>query len=252
SKESTQATSYTSASSQSAGSGASTTPSTKSTPSSSASETGFTTSQPFTTTMVCPLTEGMTSPQYLDSPQLTDAKTGTVPSDLKPGSPGVTFTTPDAKVVIPLAPGIAPIVTEVSVPNPLTNVVEITVTFTPATSDTPVRLTSPTGTNTVDNFPITPLKEGSTITITFVTTNNQPPENVTLSVIACFVPSTATTIVSSSTAPITVSGPTPTLTISSTSTGTGMTEGIVYKAVDIRHWLKTLLINTVTGFRLNK
>ncbi|CAF3503828.1 unnamed protein product, partial [Rotaria socialis] len=166
----------------------------------------------------------MTSPQYLDSPQLTDAKTGTVPSDLKPGSPGVTFTTPDAKVVIPLAPGIAPIVTEVSVPNPLTNVVEITVTFTPATSDTPVRLTSPTGTNTVDNFPITPLKEGSTITITFVTTNNQPPENVTLSVIACFVPSTATTIVSSSTAPITVSGPTPTLTISSTSTGTGMTE----------------------------
>ncbi|CAF4980667.1 unnamed protein product, partial [Rotaria socialis] len=96
------------------------------------------------------------------------------------------------------------------------------------------------------------LKEGSTITITFVTTGNQPPQKVTLSVIACFAPSTATTIVSSSTAPITVSGPTPTLTISSTSSGTSRTQGIVYKAVDIRHWLKTLLINTVTGFRLYK
>ncbi|CAF5125650.1 unnamed protein product, partial [Rotaria sp. Silwood1] len=42
---------------------------------------------------------------------------------------------------------------------------------------------------------------------------------VTLSIIACYTPSTATTIVTSSTVPPSVSGSTPILTISSTTTG---------------------------------
>ncbi|CAF4501490.1 unnamed protein product, partial [Rotaria sp. Silwood2] len=56
--------------------------------------------------------------------------------------------------------------------------------------------------------------------------NGQPPENVTLSVIACYAPATATTIVTSGTVPPSVSGSTPTLTFSSTSAG--LTEGKEY------------------------
>ncbi|CAF4667158.1 unnamed protein product, partial [Rotaria sp. Silwood2] len=62
------------------------------------------------------------------------------------------------------------------------------------------------------------------MTITFGTTRGQPPENVTLSIIACYTPGTATTVVTSSTVPSSVSGSTPTLTISSTSTG--VTQGM--------------------------
>ncbi|CAF3983612.1 unnamed protein product, partial [Rotaria sp. Silwood1] len=61
---------------------------------------------------------------------------------------------------------------------------------------------------------------------TFGTKNGQPPENVTLSIIACYTPSTATTIVTSSKVPPSVSGSTPALTISSTSTG--VTQGTVH------------------------
>ena len=186
----------------------------------------------------------MKEPQFLRTPEIIGAPLGTPPSDINPGSPGVNFTTKEAIVVIPLAPGITPILTEVSIPKSVTNVVQIEVTFTPATSGTPVHLTSPKGTNTVDNFPITPLKEGSTITITFVTIGEQPPTGVTISVIGCFTPSTATTIVTSTGTPITVSGHTPTLTISSTSTGS--TQGKVYKAVNI--WHLSLLINIIFNF----
>ncbi|CAF3464714.1 unnamed protein product, partial [Rotaria sp. Silwood2] len=50
---------------------------------------------------------------------------------------------------------------------------------------------------------------------------------VTLSVIACYAPATATTIVTSGTVPPSVSGSTPTLTISSTSTGVTPGKGYV-------------------------
>ncbi|CAF4737058.1 unnamed protein product, partial [Rotaria sp. Silwood2] len=57
------------------------------------------------------------------------------------------------------------------------------------------------------------------MTVTFGTNNGQPPENVTLSIIACYTPAAATTIVTSGAAPPSISGSTPTLTISSKSTG---------------------------------
>ncbi|CAF4076418.1 unnamed protein product, partial [Rotaria sp. Silwood1] len=100
-----------------------------------------------------------------------------------------------------------------------TNVDKITVIIKEPSGTILVNQVSPTGTNIVDTFPITPLPEKSTMTVTFGTHNGQPPENVTLSIIACYTPSTATTIVTSSTVPPSVSGSIPILTISSTSTG---------------------------------
>ncbi|CAF4345027.1 unnamed protein product, partial [Rotaria magnacalcarata] len=173
----------------------STTPSTISTPSASSTATAFTTSLPITTALLCPLKEGMTNPQYLDSPQITGAQLGTSPSSLNPGSPGVNFKEPAGMVLIPIAAGISPILTKISIPNQQTNVIQITVTVITSTGDTPVNLVSSQPINTVDSFPITPIPAGSLIMITFVTAGNQPPENVTLSVIGCYEPSTATTIV---------------------------------------------------------
>ncbi|CAF4467752.1 unnamed protein product, partial [Rotaria sp. Silwood2] len=53
----------------------------------------------------------------------------------------------------------------------------------------------------------------------------------TLSVIACYTPATATTIVTSSTVPPSVSGSTPTLTISSSSTGVTQGTGNAYMII---------------------
>ncbi|CAF5137094.1 unnamed protein product, partial [Rotaria sp. Silwood1] len=117
-----------------------------------------------------------------------------------------------------------PIVVSVSVPNKNTNVDKITVIIKEPSGTILVNQVSPTGTNKVDTFPITPLPEKSTMTVTFGTQNGQPPENVTLSIIACYTPSTATTIVTSSTVPPSVSGSTPILTISSTTTGVTQAE----------------------------
>src|SRR5690606_17782429 len=88
-----------------------------------------------------------------------------------------------------------------------------------------VKETSPSDTNTVTKFPVEPLPENSTIIITFKTDDNNPPENVTISVIACYTPSTATTIVTSGTVPPSVTGSVPTLTISSTITGMTQSTG---------------------------
>ncbi|CAF5022140.1 unnamed protein product, partial [Rotaria magnacalcarata] len=65
----------------------------------------------------------MSSPQYLGAPDIIGGQPGTIPSNINPGSPGIDFSTLNGTVVIPLAPGITPIVTTVSIPNPLTNVV---------------------------------------------------------------------------------------------------------------------------------
>ena len=65
------------------------------------------------------------------------------------------------------------------------------------------------------------------MTIIFHTSDDKPPENVTVSVIACYTPSTATSIVTSGTTPPTVTGTGSTIAISSTTqvtvTGTGKT-----------------------------
>ncbi|CAF3875144.1 unnamed protein product, partial [Rotaria sp. Silwood1] len=141
-------------------------------------------------------------------------------------SPGVDFNQINPSVTVPFQPGITPIVVSVSVPNKNTNVDKITVIIKEPSGTILVNQVSPTGTNKVDTFPITPLPEKSTMTVTFGTKNGQPPENVTLSIIACYTPSTATTIVTSSKVPPSVSGSTPALTISSTSTG--VTQGTVH------------------------
>ncbi|CAF3552428.1 unnamed protein product, partial [Rotaria sordida] len=206
-----------------------TTPSTGSTPSMtshvSTEETQKKT-EPLTTTMICPLKEGMDSPQYINNPIIIGASSLTSPSEINPGSDGVDFKEKNSSVIIPFAPGITPILASIAVPNKNTNVNNITVTITEASGKILVKQVSPGNTNKVDTFPITPLPENSKITVTFGTNNNQAPENVTISVIACYTPTTATTIVTSSSHPPTVSGSTPALAISSTSAG--VTQGTEY------------------------
>ena len=160
----------------------------------------------------------MTNPQYITDVKLTGAPPGTKPSDLTPGSPGVTFNEPNPTVTIPFPPGITPIVVDISGPTTNTNVKEIRVVITAPDGTVIVDLVSPPGTNKVTDLPKTPLPENSTVTITFVTDDKQPPENVTISVIACYTPSTAMTVVTSGTTPPSVSGSSPTVIISSSTT----------------------------------
>ena len=181
--------------------------------------TTATTATSFTTTVICPLTEGMTNPQYINNATFVGAPPSTTVSQLTPGTPGVDFTSTNASVIIPFLPGVTPIVVSVSVPNTNTNVDNITVIITAPNGTVVVNEVSPNGTNTVINFPVTPLPENSTVTIIFHTSDDKPPENVTVSVIACYTPSTATTIVATGTTPPTVTNATTTLTISSTTTG---------------------------------
>ena len=168
---------------------------------------------------------GMSSPQYINNVTLVGAQPGSSPTDLNPGSQGVDFNDVNASVIIPFTPGTTPILTEVSIPNTNTNVDQITVVITAPNGTVIVNEISPPGTNTVTQFPLTPLPEGSTITITFQTNDNNPPENVTISVIACYTPSTATTITTSGTVPPSISGSTPTLTISESTTVTATQSG---------------------------
>ncbi|CAF4516576.1 unnamed protein product [Rotaria sp. Silwood2] len=198
------------------------------------------TSEAITTTMICPITEGMNNPQYINNPIIIGAPSTTSPSDINPGSDGVDFIEVNPSVFIPFAPGTTPIIVTVSVPNKNTNVNKITVTITEPTGTTIVNEVSRENTNKVDSFPITPLPENSTMTITFGTTRGQPPENVTLSIIACYTPETATTVVTSSTVPPSVSGSTPRLTISSTSTGVTQGTGNQYMIIIERESYKSL------------
>jgi uncharacterized membrane protein len=167
----------------------------------------------------------MTNSQYIDNVTFTGVTSLPSPTDINPGSPGVDFSETNGSVIIPLPSGITPIVVEISVPNTNTNVNQTIVVITSPNGTVIVNATSPPGSNAVTQFPSEPLPEGSTITITFQTNDGRPPENVTISVIACYTPSTATTIVTTGTVPPTVTGITPTIAISSTTgvltTGTG-------------------------------
>ena len=183
---------------------------------------------------------GMTNPQYITDVKLTGAPPGTKPSDLTPGSPGVTFNEPNPTVTIPFPPGITPIVVDISGPTTNTNVKEIRVVITAPDGTVIVDLVSPPGTNKVTDLPKTPLPENSTVTITFVTNNNQPPENVTISVIACYTPSTAFTIVTSGTTPPSVSGSSPTVIISSSTTAGEISSNIYNRFVSTHTSLSSL------------
>ena len=176
----------------------------------------------------------MTNPQYINDVQLTGAPPGTKPTDLTPGSPGVTFKELNPTVTIPFPPGITPIVVDISGPTTNTNVKEIRVVITAFDGTVIVDLVSPPGTNKVTDLPKTPLPENSTVTITFVTDDKQPPENVTISVVACYTPSTAMTIVTSGTTPPALTGSTPTVIISSSTTPltTGTGKSIVQSRTD--------------------
>jgi hypothetical protein len=175
----------------------------------------------------------MDNSQYINNVTFTGAPSTTLPSQINPGSSGVNFTQQDASVIIPFPPQITPIVTEVSVPNTNTNVNQITVVITTPNGTIIVKQTSPSDTNTVDEFPLEPLPENSTLTITFQTDNGQPPQNVTISVIACYTPSTATTIVTTGTVPPAITGSTPTLTISSTTSGITQGTGKLLLKTDV-------------------
>ena len=166
----------------------------------------------------------MNNPQYINNVTINGAPDNTNPSDLNPGSSGVDFTSTDASITISFPSDITPILVSVSVPNTNTNVVEIIVVITAPDGTVLFNQTSPPGTNSVTGFPVEPLPEGSTLTVIPVTADGSAPQNVTLSVIACYTPSTATTIVTTGTIPPTVTGSTEIVISSSTTeivTGTG-------------------------------
>ena len=167
----------------------------------------------------------MTQTQYISNATFTGAPPNTQVTQLNPTGAGVNFTAPNGSVVIRFAPGISPYVDQVFVASPLTNVISIRVILTSPDGEELVNQLSPSGTNKVTGLSTIQLPENSTVTIIFYTANNEPPQNVTVSIIACFEPSTATTIVTSgSTAPTVTSSPT-TLTFSSVTSGTSQTLG---------------------------
>ena len=156
----------------------------------------------------------MNSPQDISNPIYTGQVGNPLPQDLRPQGVGVDFSTVNGSVTVPFAPGVTPIVTKVTGPLGNTNVIAIIVTVkSPNGTVLAGPITSPSG-NTVTNFSVTPLPENSTLTVTFLTSDGKPPQNVTLSVIACYTPSTAATVVSTGT-------PTGTPTATTVSTGTG-------------------------------
>ena len=170
----------------------------------------------------------MIETQNIRNPVFTGVSGTPTGPELAPNGLGVDFTTTTGSISVPFGPGVTPIVTNVTVPPTNTNVNQITVTITSPSGAVLVGpLTSPSG-NSVTNFPVTPLPVDSILTVTFGTSDNQPPQNVTLSVIACYTPSTAATVVSTGTP-----AGTPTATTVSTGTGTGAQT--------------TLVITTTTG-----
>ena len=157
----------------------------------------------------------MTESQRIREPVFTGAVGSPTGDDLTPGKDGVDFTpTAPASIAVKFAPGETPIVTQVTVPPQNTNVIAITVEIISPDGTTVVKRITSTSGNTVTGFPVEPLPEGTTIKVTFETSDGQPPQNVTLSVIACFKPSTAATIVSTG-------APTGAPTATTVSTGTG-------------------------------
>jgi hypothetical protein len=160
----------------------------------------------------------MNMPQYIKNATFVGAPADTKPSDLNANSGGVTFTSTNASVTIPFADGITPIVVSVSVLGNTTNVNSIRVIITTPDGTVLVNETSPTGTNTVTPSYLQALPENSTVTIIFQTSDGQPPRDVTVSIYACYTPSTATTIVTTGTVTPTISTSTPTISISTTNT----------------------------------
>ena len=189
----------------------------------------------------------MNSPQDIGTATFTGQVGNPLPQDLRPQGAGVDFSTTTGSVTVPFAPGVTPIVTQVTVPPTNTNVNAITVTIKSPTGTVLVGpITSPSG-NTVTNFPVTPLPENSTLTVTFKTSDGQAPQNVTLSVIACYTPSTAATVVSTGT-------PTgmPTATTVSTGTGTGAQTTLIISTTTsggVTGISSTKSIFTQSGFR---
>jgi len=160
----------------------------------------------------------MNNPQYINNVTINGAPENTQPSDLNPDQPGVDFTSPNASIIVSFPSDVTPIIVNVSVPNTNTNVVEIIVVITAPNGTVLFNQTSPPGTNSVTGFPVEPLPEGSVLTVIPVTADGSAPENVTLSVIACYTPSTATTMVSTGSTPPTVSSSTATISVSFTTT----------------------------------
>jgi len=176
----------------------------------------------------------MSNSQFINNATINGAQPSTSSTQLNPGSSGVDFLQNNGSITIPFVPGVTPIVTEVSVPNTDTNVNQIRVVITASNGTNIVDQVSPQGTDKITQFPLEPLPENCTITITFETNNGKPAENVTISVIACYTPSTATTIVTSGTVPPTVTGSTSTLTISSTTSGATLGTGEIKSHINLR------------------
>ncbi len=147
-------------------------------------------------TPICPLQEGMGQPQYLSQPVLNGLYEPTIPN-INPGGEGVTFLDNNASIEIEFNPSITPIVEYVSIANPsITNVNQVSVTIIASNGSIIETLNSLVGNNFVSGFPLTPLPASSTLYITFQTSDQAPPQNVTISIIACFNAELITTGVS--------------------------------------------------------
>jgi hypothetical protein len=174
----------------------------------------------------------MDNPQQLSNITFNSLAPSSKPEDVLPNGPGVDFTTTNESITATVASGVTPILYSVSGPIYDTNVNTITVTVTSSTGQVILTKTSPPNTNTITDFEPTPLPEGSVITVTLTTKDGAPAENVTLSIIACYTPSTAPTIVTTGTPSSAPSGTTtgvpsgtPTGSIVYTSAGTMTTAG---------------------------
>jgi hypothetical protein len=168
----------------------------------------------------------MNNSQYIKNVTLNGASSSSSPSNVNPGSPGVNMEDKKGNITITLPPGTTPIIKEVSVPNNNTNIKQIHVVITAPNGTVIFDQYSPVGSNTVVGFPTYPLPENCTVTISFETNDGRSAKNVTISMIACYTPGTATTIVSSGTTTPLITTTTPFIIISSKTTGVTTGSGL--------------------------
>lgn len=153
----------------------------------------------------------MGQPQYVLNPVFNGLYEPITPN-INPGGKGVTFLSNGGSIEIEFNPLITPIVEYVSIANKtITNVNQLSVIIIALNGSVISTLDSPVGVTVITGFPIIPLPAGSTLYFTFQTSNQMPPQNVTLSIIACFHPELTTTGVSTTLSYSTATSPIPTI-----------------------------------------
>ena len=135
----------------------------------------------------------MSRPQYFSTIEINGAHIPTTPN-LSHGGEGVTFKSKNVSIEIEFASSIIPTIEYVSIAdNKITNINQLFITIIDFGGSIIGTFNSPVNNTVVTGFPDTPLPKRSTLLISFLTRDQAPPRNVTLSIIACYSSPSSTT-----------------------------------------------------------